>query len=92
MELLQGRLSKSVMELVTQQKEGLFPKPIEISIECSCPDWAGLCKHSGAVLYGVGARLDEQPEMFFKLRNVDHLELVEEAVAVPANARPFSTR
>ena len=83
-ELLQGKLSKSVMELVTQQGEGLFPKPKEISIACSCPDWAGLCKHSAAVLYGVGARLDREPELFFKLRKVDHLELVEAAVAAPA--------
>jgi uncharacterized Zn finger protein len=82
-ELLQGKLSKSVMELVTERETGLFPKPKEISIKCSCPDWAGLCKHSAAVLYGVGARLDRKPELFFQLRKVDHLELVEAAVAAP---------
>jgi uncharacterized Zn finger protein len=87
-ELLQGKLSKSVMELVTEREMGLFPKPKEISIKCSCPDWAGLCKHSAAVLYGVGARLDREPELFFRLRNVDHLELVEAAVSAPvANGR-----
>ncbi len=80
-ELLQGRLSKSVIGLVTSHDGGLFPRPGEIKMSCSCPDWAGMCKHVAAVLYGVGARLDHQPELFFRLRQVDHLELIEEAVA-----------
>jgi len=58
---------------------GLFPKPREIQMSCSCPDWAGMCKHVAAVMYGVGARLDHQPELFFLLRKVDHLELIEES-------------
>jgi uncharacterized Zn finger protein len=78
-ELLQGRLSKGVMDLVTERNGGLFPKPAEIKINCSCPDWAGLCKHAAAVLYGVGARFDNQPELLFTLRKVDHLELIGEA-------------
>jgi uncharacterized Zn finger protein len=78
-ELLQGKLSKAVMEIVTQRDGGLFPKPAEIEIDCSCPDWAGLCKHAAAVLYGVGARLDNEPELLFKLRKVDHLDLITEA-------------
>ncbi len=79
-ELLQGRLSKSVMELVTQHDKGLFPKPAEIKMKCSCPDWAGMCKHVAAVMYGIGARLDEKPELLFVLRKVDHLELIAGAV------------
>lgn len=79
-ELLQGQLSKHVMEIVTRPADGLFPKPKEIRMGCSCPDWAGLCKHLAAVLYGVGARLDHRPELLFQLRQVDHLELVEKAV------------
>jgi uncharacterized Zn finger protein len=79
-ELLQGRLSKSVMDIVTAHDGGLFPKPGEIKLSCSCPDWAGMCKHVAAVLYGVGARLDHQPELLFVLRKVDHLELIEEAI------------
>ena len=75
-ELLQGRLSKAVMESVCQQKSGLFPAPAEIELSCSCPDWASMCKHVAAVLYGIGARLDEQPELAFKLRAVDHTELI----------------
>jgi uncharacterized Zn finger protein len=80
-ELLQGRLSGGVIGLVTSHDGGLFPRPGEIEMSCSCPDWAGMCKHVAAVLYGVGARLDHQPELFFHLRKVDHLELIEEAVS-----------
>jgi uncharacterized Zn finger protein len=83
-ELLQGKFSRGVMDIVTQRKTGLFPKPDEIAIECSCPDWAELCKHAAAVLYGVGSRLDLTPEMFFLLRKVDHLELLEAAVEAPS--------
>jgi uncharacterized Zn finger protein len=79
-ELLQARLSTSVMDIVTQRGEGLFPKPAEITMTCSCPDWAGMCKHVAAVMYGVGARLDDQPELLFVLRKVDHLELIAGAV------------
>jgi uncharacterized Zn finger protein len=79
-ELLQGRLSKSVMDVVTQRGGGLFPKPAEIKMKCSCPDWAGMCKHVAAVMYGVGARLDNKPELLFLLRKVDHLELIAGAV------------
>jgi len=76
LELLQGRLSKGVMEVVTDQGEGLFPLPKEIKLSCDCPDWAVMCKHVAAVLYAVGARLDRKPELLFLLRNVDHEELI----------------
>ena len=76
-ELLQGRLSRDVMQVVTDRDEGLFPKPKEISMKCTCPDWAGMCKHIAATLYGVGARLDHQPELLFVLRQVDHRKLVD---------------
>src|SRR5207237_2010735 len=79
-DLLQGRFAKGVMERLTRQEGGLFPKPKEISVRCSCPDWAMLCKHAAAALYGVGARLDSAPEMLFLLRGVDHLELISQAV------------
>ncbi len=89
-ELLQGRLSKSVMDIVTACDDGLFPKPREIKLACSCPDWAGMCKHLAAVLYAIGARLDEKPELLFHLRKVDHLELIAEAV--PGAGKRTSTR
>jgi len=75
-ELLQGRFSKGVMERICRQGSGLFPKPAEIRFSCSCPDHASMCKHVAAALYGVGARLEQQPELLFKLRAVDEKELV----------------
>ena len=78
-ELLQGRFSKPVMTIMTRPKKGLFPHPKEMSIRCSCPDYADLCKHAAAVLYGVGARLDEAPELLFLLRQVDHSDLIVKA-------------
>ena len=83
-ELLQGRLSQSVMATVTGRESGLFPSPKEITLSCSCPDWASMCKHVAAALYGVGNRLDERPELLFLLRKVDHLELVTQAAAPAA--------
>lgn len=76
LELLQGRLSNQVMGIVTHPSNGLFPQPGEIKLHCDCPDWADMCKHVAAVLYGVGARLDEKPELLFKLRKVDQNELI----------------
>jgi len=85
-ELLQGSISKGVMEIVTRKGEGLFPSPREITLSCSCPDWATMCKHVAATLYGVGARLDHKPELLFSLRGVDPTEMVEAAIDQPTAA------
>lgn len=78
-ELLQGRLSKAVMDRLCRPGDGLFPAPQEIRFDCSCPDGARMCKHVAAVLYGIGARLDSQPELLFTLRQVDAAELLSTA-------------
>jgi uncharacterized Zn finger protein len=78
-ELLRGRFSDHVMGIITRKETGLFPAPAEIKLNCSCPDWATMCKHVAAVLYGVGARLDENPELLFTLRSVNHEELITQA-------------
>ncbi|MGH7959829.1 MAG: hypothetical protein ACREH8_22835, partial [Opitutaceae bacterium] len=88
--LLQGRLSDAVMRIITDRDSGLFPAPSEIKLDCSCPDWADLCKHHAAVLYGVGARLDAQPELLFVLRGVDHLELIGAAADASVLTAPDS--
>lgn len=75
-ELLQGKISDGIMHLVTDREKGLFPHPKEIHFNCNCPDWADMCKHVAAVMYGVGVRLDAAPELLFKLRGVDHSELI----------------
>jgi uncharacterized Zn finger protein len=78
-ELLRGRFSDHVMGIITRKETGLFPAPAEIELKCSCPDWATMCKHVAAVLYGVGARLDQSPELLFTLRSVNHEELITQA-------------
>jgi uncharacterized Zn finger protein len=85
-ELLQGELSASVMERITRPGSGLFPSPKEISFSCSCPDSAAMCKHIAATLYGIGARLDAEPQLLFGLRRVDAKELI--ARAGEGNALP----
>src|SRR5260221_7415411 len=90
-ELLQGRFSKGVMERICRQRTGLFPAPHEIKLSCSCPDWADMCKHVAAVLYGIGARLDQQPDLLFRLHQVDEKELIAgagQALPWPKRLRP----
>jgi uncharacterized Zn finger protein len=91
-ELLQGRLSKNVMEIVTHRKNGLFPAPAEIEMSCSCPDWAGMCKHVAATLYGVGSRLDQDPALLFKLREVDHTDLINQAGRLASKPKGTGTK
>ena len=68
--LTKGDLPQELKEVFLGEK-GLFPKPREISFNCSCTDWALLCKHVAAALYGIGARFDEDPLLFFELRGID---------------------
>ena len=75
-ELLRGQFSTGVMERICRQDEGLFPRPSEIKFSCDCPDYADMCKHVAAALYGVGARLDAHPELLFRLRAVDENDLL----------------
>ena len=75
-ELLQGKFSRGVMETLIRHEAGLFPSAQEIDFQCSCPDSAAMCKHVAAALYGVGARLDLEPELFFRLRRVDQVDLL----------------
>jgi len=93
-DLLRGRLPDEIMTVVTDREVSLFPAPREIDLDCSCPDWAEMCKHVAATLYGVGARLDERPELLFELRGVDYVDLISGAgssatasMATPPGAR-----
>lgn len=90
LDLLQGKFSDGVMKRLTRTDGGLFPRPDEIQMRCSCPDYADVCKHIAATFYGVGARLDQQPELLFKLRRVNHLELIGEATTAANLERAFT--
>jgi uncharacterized Zn finger protein len=92
-ELLQGRFSRGVMERICRQNTGLFPAPKEIHLDCTCPDGAWMCKHIAAVLYGIGARLDEHPELLFRLHSVKEEELIAGAGSVPlSNQTPAPSK
>lgn len=80
LDLMRGKLSTGVIERLTDAQTGLFPRPGEIKMQCDCPDWADLCKHLAAVLYGIGNRLDSQPELLFLLRGVDQKDLISGAI------------
>ncbi|MCK5683666.1 hypothetical protein KAJ27_06075, partial [bacterium] len=75
-DLLDGKLPESMINILTNKTEGIFPSPDEIEFDCSCPDWASMCKHIAATLYGVGTRLDKDPALFFTLRGVNMDKLI----------------
>lgn len=77
--LVKGEFPEDLKE-VFYQRGGLFPEPGEISFDCSCPDWASMCKHVTAALYGIGVRFDQDPLLFFKLRGIDPEALIDTAV------------
>ncbi|SCY32265.1 hypothetical protein [Desulfoluna spongiiphila] len=79
-DLMAGRLPDAMVDLLTEKGKGLFPAPKEISFTCSCPDSASMCKHVAASLYGVGARLDDDPSLLFLLRKVEVQDLITEKV------------
>ena len=79
-QLIEGKFPKELEVLFTDTKYGLFPEPSEIHFSCSCPDWANMCKHVAAVLYGIGSRLDTSPMLFFELRDIDGHELVKKSI------------
>jgi uncharacterized Zn finger protein len=91
LDLLGGRLSEPVMARLCADRTGMFPAPSGIRFTCSCPDYATMCKHVAATMYGVGARLDHAPELLFTLRRVSVDELLASAVselpATPSKAR-----
>ncbi|MBP7222914.1 MAG: hypothetical protein KBA50_06650 [Sedimentibacter sp.] len=79
-QLIEGKFPKELEVLFKEKKYGLFPSPKEIHFDCSCPDWASMCKHVAATLYGIGTRLDSNPMLFFELRDIDSKELVRKSV------------
>lgn len=74
--LINGELSSEIIEILCDRENGLFPTSKEIKFDCTCPDYAGCCKHIASVLYAIAVKFDEDPKLFFKLRNVDEKELL----------------
>ena len=86
--LLSGDLGDGVMQAVTNMETGLFPSPDELSLSCTCPDWAECCKHVAAVMYAIGVHLDTNPELLFTLRDVDHRQLISTAALEGVQVEP----
>ncbi|MDR0670848.1 MAG: hypothetical protein LBF64_00885 [Oscillospiraceae bacterium] len=79
-ELAEGKFSQELADVFMRKGDGLFPSPRQIHMDCDCPDWAGMCKHLAAVMYGVGNRLDSAPLLFFQMRGIDPSELIKKSV------------
>lgn len=78
--LIDGKFPRELESLFKDPKYGLFPKPREIHFDCTCPDYASMCKHVAAVFYGIGARLDVDPLLFFVLRGIDYESLIKKTI------------
>jgi len=76
LDLLSGNLGTGVMAVICDRDKGIFPTPKEIKMSCTCPDWADMCKHVAAVMYGVGVKFDSDGALFFRLRQVDPADLM----------------
>ena len=85
-ELASGKFPQELMDLFTNRGDGLFPSPDEIQFDCSCPDWASMCKHVAAALYGIGVRFDSDPTLFFVLRDIDFADLLKKSVDEKMNS------
>ena len=80
LELTEGRLPEELKDIFSNNKEGIFPSLEEMNFRCSCPDWAAMCKHVSAVLFAIGVKIDDNIDLFFRLRGVDIAELVQSAL------------
>ncbi len=78
--LVEGDFPDELKGALFDKERGVFPAPHQIHMDCSCPDAALLCKHVAAALYGVGAYLDDEPLLLFKLRGIDVDALIRKTV------------
>ena len=76
--LMNHELDPQVMTIARKVGIRLFPESWrDLDMRCSCPDWALMCKHVAAVLYGIGTRFDRDPLLFFELRGIDVNKLID---------------
>ena len=92
MELLQGKLSSAVMQIVTRHERGLFPTPKEIDLDCSCPDWADSVQACGRVPLRRRGQARPKPTLLFLLRGVDAADLISKASAAEAVRQTTATQ
>lgn len=76
LDLWEGKLSDHLLEKLTCGENSLLPTPNEVKSVCQCMDWADLCEHGAALLYGAGILFEQSPELLFLLRDIDPASLI----------------
>lgn len=70
--LLNRELDPALLEKAQALGISLFPtRWQDLTMQCSCPDWAVPCKHLAAVVYLLSREIDSNPFLVFSLRGVD---------------------
>lgn len=76
--LLNKELPKELHRLAHDADIKLFPSTWrDLTMECSCPDWAVPCKHLAAVVYIISSEIDKNPFLIFQLKGLDILKELE---------------
>lgn len=76
--LLAGEMPDNIEEAFSSLEVPLFPKyAMDLSAECTCPDWANPCKHIAAVYYILAQEFDRDPFLLFRLRGMDKEQIME---------------
>jgi uncharacterized Zn finger protein len=76
-QLLAGEMPREIEEAFTAAAVSLFPENArDLKQECTCPDYASVCKHLAAVHYILAERFDEEPFLLFRLRGKSQDEIV----------------
>ncbi len=77
--MLNRELDPAVLEQAQSLGIPVFPAHWkDLSMRCSCPDWAVPCKHIAAVIYLVSREIDGNPFLVFSLKGVDLIEALRE--------------
>lgn len=70
--LLNRKLDPEIVNICRQHDIRLFPTSWnDLSMYCSCPDWAVPCKHLAAVIYQISLEIDNNPFLVFQMHGVD---------------------
>ncbi|MCB1930994.1 MAG: DEAD/DEAH box helicase [Candidatus Accumulibacter sp.] len=70
--MLNGKLDPAVLALASELGVAVFPtRWQDLTMDCSCPDWAVPCKHLAAAIYLLSREIDGNPFLVFALRGVD---------------------
>ncbi|WP_430231829.1 SNF2-related protein [Nitrosomonas communis] len=70
--MLNRKLDPAVLEHAKTLKVAIFPtRWTDLSMSCSCPDWAVPCKHLAAVIYLISREIDGNPFIVFSLKGID---------------------